>query len=294
MRLAYSSGFVEGNVSHKPYEPPPAQPARSLPPPVQAQVATDQPATQLFEVHADTKCGDVVVLVGSTDRLGNWDPHKGVQMETSEDAYPIWQTWITGCLPPCEFKFVILCGTGGVEWEQNANRSLKPLTNRFHAILGDERSVSRTCDSDAALFARRQEKLLLAAHMPAQSLQHDPAPTQLRAPSIIGSAVLPLSHDPPRVMPPVPMPHPVSPRSTPPPLALGSPFTPFVAYVAGNSVASSPCISREGSRLNLSRQLSVASCNGMHRSISGQSHSSIGGSRVSFSKELNDLPKHAC
>lgn len=296
MRLAYSSGFVEGysNTAHSAWLPPPPSPspqpqqAPRAPQAVQAQLALEVPTTQLFEVNVSTQSGDIVVLVGSTDALGNWNPHKGVQMETSEAAYPIWHTWIRGCLPMCEFKFVICRGSGEVEWEQNDNRKLKPLTNRVGAIFGDAREITRTCEADAALFARRQEGLLLAAQLRA------PAPASTHAPyaASSGSAQPPLSPYVPRAVPPVPTPHPVSLNAVPPPLALGSPFTPFVAYVAGNSVASSPCVSRADSRPSLSRQSSSASCSGLRRSVSAQSHNSLSGARVSFSRDLNDLTKN--
>ena len=50
---------------------------------VQSMVPS-MPAAQLFEVNAETQCGDTVVIVGSVEELGNWEVHRGQRMETDE------------------------------------------------------------------------------------------------------------------------------------------------------------------------------------------------------------------
>ena len=293
MRSSYSSGVVEG-YQHYAYLPPKRQPQAPLPPQQQPQQQPQpqqypSPMTQLFEVNATTECGDVVVLVGGTQALGNWDVQKGICLDTDKDAYPIWHARIRGCLPACEYKFAIKRCNGEVVWEQTDNRTLRPLTNRVAAIFNEPREIARTCASDAALFARRQEGLVLTAHLPTATMSAARAASYAQPPAHY-------EYDA-RLLPPKPTPQPLRLLSTPPPMALGSPFTPFVAHVGGTTAESSPCVSRvdslADSRQSLSRVSSSASCSRLHRSVSAQSQGSLkagGGSRVSFSKDLFSLP----
>ena len=51
-----------------------------------------------FEVEAETRWGDTVVLVGSTPQLGSWVPDAGLPLQTDERTYPAWR------LPPISLK----------------------------------------------------------------------------------------------------------------------------------------------------------------------------------------------
>ena len=64
-----------------------------------------------FQVQADTRWGDTVALVGSTEQLGAWAPDRGLALCTDAASYPVWrlptaQLLAVGAV--YEFKFVIL------------------------------------------------------------------------------------------------------------------------------------------------------------------------------------------
>ena len=260
-----STGCVEG-VTPQHYSriaKPAAQPTPAPPQPI--------PAAQLFEVNAETECGDTVVIVGSVAALGDWDPAVGRRMETDGNSYPLWHAWLKGCLPACEYKFVILRASGEAVWEQNENRRLRPCTNRIAAIFGDPREVARTHASDTELFARRAQVLTLPPFAGAQpsAAFHGTVQSQ-------GAPV-------------APRPGAVSPYAQPPQLAIGASLQPFVPY-NGASVESSPCCSRltshNASYSSLQRSQSHSS---LARSTSAHSHRSLqrNGSRISFAENLN-------
>ena len=258
---SFSTGCVEGVVPLSKLH----QRAAAATTAVQSMVPS-MPAAQLFEVNAETQCGDTVVIVGSVEALGNWEVHRGQRMETDETSYPLWHAWLKGCLPECEFKFVILRASGEAVWEQNTNRQLRPQTNRVAAVFGEAREVARTLASDAALFAHREQVLA-------------------GAPATLHGTTLP-----PRMpIPPPPRPGATSPYAQPPQLAIGASLKPFVPY-NGGSLDSSPCgshlTSHNASYSSLMRSQSHTS---MARSASTHSHHSIQrhGSRISFAENLN-------
>lgn len=78
-----------------------------------------------FEVRADTRFGDSLLVVGSSPALGSWEPENGLRMSTSASLYPVWR-----CDPlllnedGLEFKFVIRRSDGSFEWEERGNRRL--------------------------------------------------------------------------------------------------------------------------------------------------------------------------
>ncbi len=75
--------------------------------------------------HDGTGWGDRVFVVGNDPALGNWDPHRGVELKTSDDLFPAWAGHLR--LPAgadVEYKFVTVKADGSVEWEPGANRSL--------------------------------------------------------------------------------------------------------------------------------------------------------------------------
>eukprot|EP00908_Phaeocystis_cordata_P022445 Transcript_4862.p1 GENE.Transcript_4862~~Transcript_4862.p1 ORF type:complete len:335 (-),score=61.77 Transcript_4862:87-1010(-) len=90
-----------------------------------------------FQVEAETRWGDTVVLVGSTPQLGSWVPDAGLPLQTDERTYPAWR------LPPIslkegveyEFKFVILrAGPEG----QPAQAEWEPLPENRKLQMGAE------------------------------------------------------------------------------------------------------------------------------------------------------------
>ena len=81
-----------------------------------------------FEVRCETRFGDTVAIVGSSEQLGRWRPECGLLMTTDEASYPIWhcEPLLRAAADELEFKFIILRGDGGPpNWEPLAeNRRL--------------------------------------------------------------------------------------------------------------------------------------------------------------------------
>ena len=75
-----------------------------------------------FEVKCETRWGDTVVLVGSTESFGGWQPARGLWLHTDAASYPLWrraELQVPADLAGVEYKVVILRGGegGAVEWE---------------------------------------------------------------------------------------------------------------------------------------------------------------------------------
>ena len=86
-----------------------------------------------FNVAVETRWGDTVVITGSSEQLGRWQPERGLRLTTDEHTYPAWR-----CSEPLvmsrldvEYKVVIMRAPNATpEWEpldDNQNRLL-PLT----------------------------------------------------------------------------------------------------------------------------------------------------------------------
>ena len=86
-----------------------------------------------FNVCVETRWGDAVVITGSSEQLGRWQPERGLRLTTDEHTYPAWR-----CSQPLvmsrrdlEYKIVIIRAPNATpEWEpldDNQNRVL-PLT----------------------------------------------------------------------------------------------------------------------------------------------------------------------
>ena len=86
-----------------------------------------------FNVCVETRWGDTVVITGSSEQLGHWQPERGLRLSTNEHTYPAWR-----CSEPLvmsrldvEYKLVIMRAPNATpEWEpldDNRNRVL-PLT----------------------------------------------------------------------------------------------------------------------------------------------------------------------
>jgi len=109
-----------------------------------------------FQVQAETRWGDTVVLVGSAPQLGVWDPARGLPLVTDAASYPLWrlpaaQSMAVGEV--CEFKFVIMRAAhegqpSSVEWEElQENRRLQlgaeaPAELRLEMIWGTPRTLA--------------------------------------------------------------------------------------------------------------------------------------------------------
>ena len=114
-----------------------------------------------FQVQAETRWGDTVVLVGSAPQLGVWDPARGLPLVTDAASYPLWRLPAAQSLTVgevCEFKFVIMRAAHegqpcSVEWEElQDNRRLQlgaeaPAELRLEMIWGTPRTLAwrRTC-----------------------------------------------------------------------------------------------------------------------------------------------------
>ena len=89
-------------------------------------------------IHGETQWGDTVVATGSHPSLGDWDPWRGVWMDTSTSMFPNW-TGSTS-LPAgtrLEYKYVMITGYGEVVWEPGPNRVLQvPATGRAVVMSG--------------------------------------------------------------------------------------------------------------------------------------------------------------
>ncbi len=89
--------------------------------------------------HDGTGWGDRVFVVGDDPALGGWDPHRGVELKTSDDLFPSWAGHIR--LPAgadVEYKFVTIRADGSVDWEPGANRSMHvPDSGRATVRSGD-------------------------------------------------------------------------------------------------------------------------------------------------------------
>jgi hypothetical protein len=79
-----------------------------------------------FRVHYKTNYGAEVRLVGSHDKLGQWDPHKAREMRWRKTN--IWQTDIpVQGFEPFEYKYILIdTHTNKVTWESCSNHIFIP------------------------------------------------------------------------------------------------------------------------------------------------------------------------
>ena len=76
-----------------------------------------------LEVTCDqTGVGDQLAITGSTSELGNWDTSKAVRLSTSAEKFPVWEAAVSAAILTCEFKCIILRGSGEITWEAIPNR----------------------------------------------------------------------------------------------------------------------------------------------------------------------------
>ncbi|MDX2100030.1 MAG: DUF1796 family putative cysteine peptidase [Leptolyngbyaceae cyanobacterium bins.59] len=81
-----------------------------------------------FQISANTKPGEYIVLVGSVPELGQWSVQHGIRLQTSRDRYPLW--WADVNLQsqgPIRYKYARLLPDGSVEWEAWGSNRWVPM-----------------------------------------------------------------------------------------------------------------------------------------------------------------------
>ncbi|OCR01334.1 lipase [Oscillatoriales cyanobacterium USR001] len=95
-----------------------------------------------FQINAQTKIGESIAIVGSTEELGMWNVKKCVHLKTNRDRYPLWSVDInindrrlgqTSESPKIEYKYLRLSLNNPLEWEAPyPNRSF-PIEPNWHS-----------------------------------------------------------------------------------------------------------------------------------------------------------------
>ncbi|CDJ48599.1 Calcium-dependent protein kinase, related, related [Eimeria brunetti] len=84
-----------------------------------------------------TSLGDLLLLVGSSEELGSWQPERGIPLSTDALSFPLWRTAEIALDQPItvEYKFVIRRANGAIEWETfSGNRTADLRANAFSHI----------------------------------------------------------------------------------------------------------------------------------------------------------------
>ncbi|XRB09731.1 CBM20 domain-containing protein [Pycnococcus provasolii] len=79
-----------------------------------------------FEVQLQCKYGDTVLICGSTEQLGNWNPDKALPLTCAKGG-DMWSADIPlhdGMESTCEFKMLVRREDGSLEWERGENRGI--------------------------------------------------------------------------------------------------------------------------------------------------------------------------
>ncbi|CAD8171655.1 unnamed protein product [Paramecium pentaurelia] len=100
-----------------------------------------------FKVRCETQLHQQLYIVGDIKLLGEWNPFKGLKLNTYQEIYPCWTGTIIGDFEPnCLILFkAVIIGLENIIWEQNENRALQ--------IKYQSQSVIFTFDShDAQLL----------------------------------------------------------------------------------------------------------------------------------------------
>ncbi|EKX53322.1 hypothetical protein GUITHDRAFT_101025 [Guillardia theta CCMP2712] len=82
---------------------------------------SDQSAMTRVDLHVEvtsTSPGDRVVVTGSIQELGYWDPRGGVELQTNQVEFPQWSaTFAAPSGQSVEYKYVIMKANGEMDWE---------------------------------------------------------------------------------------------------------------------------------------------------------------------------------
>lgn len=150
--------------------------SQSAPVPEYRSSSTNVIREVVFRIFCQTRPGQEVRIVGSIDRLGNWDASRGFRLHTSSDEYPYWRSIPTLFVAPTknsnvEFKIVIVNSNGEIEWEDIDNRVYDfgagtCDTVLLHATFGvvGLREIPQQLRPDKNSLVRRQSESLLCRH----------------------------------------------------------------------------------------------------------------------------------
>ena len=116
-----------------------------------------------FRVSMQTSFSERVIIVGSPKHLGQWDPRKGLELNTSPLDYPQWFNTHPLRFPKgsvLDFKFLVMHGEEIVRWESlSGNRRYfirheKAILRCFEAKFECEELLYRSS------IGRRRSRLL--------------------------------------------------------------------------------------------------------------------------------------
>jgi len=83
-----------------------------------------------------TKHGDTIVIVGSSDALGSWEPSRGVEMRTTPEMWPLWSADVPGEAAGSEFKLVVRRADGSIAWEPFLGNRVLEQSPKEAAVFG--------------------------------------------------------------------------------------------------------------------------------------------------------------
>ena len=95
----------------------------------------------------ETRWGEHVRVVGSHEKLGCWDPRKGIPLETSEETYPTWSGSVELDLQGFNYKFVVVAPCGAVTWEPGGGQE-RPVLSAFGHACGALVTCTQAAASD--------------------------------------------------------------------------------------------------------------------------------------------------
>ncbi len=78
-----------------------------------------------FKIRVQTNFGDRVVVTGSVQELGFWEPRNGVELMTTKESYPIWTA--VHHVPSgqsVEYKYVVLKADETLLWESSIDNRM--------------------------------------------------------------------------------------------------------------------------------------------------------------------------
>lgn len=144
-----------------------------------------------FTVSMETRLGEHVCVVGSHEKLGCWDPRKGVPLNTTPDTYPTWSGSVELDLQGFDYKFVVIAPCGTVKWEVGANRNFmlfQPTAMPVELLSPPApKPQPRMCRRGSCLPAEVQLPTLLA-----QPTSPPSSPKKADAPAIEWEALTPV------------------------------------------------------------------------------------------------------
>ena len=139
----------------------------------------------------ETRWGEHVRVVGSHEKLGCWDPRKGIPLETSEETYPTWSGSVELDLQGFNYKFVVVAPCGAVTWEPGEDRSFlffQPSAMPVELLSPAPKPQPRMCRRGSYLPAPEVELPTLLA----QPTSPPSSPKKADAPAIEWEALTPL------------------------------------------------------------------------------------------------------